>query len=150
MLAEQLEHELCEQFPLPRADVYSDLLAAALDEVNWFEIARNLLTDCFPVAAAESTTPPPQPVGPKFEPGKIAGTPAALAAVSHDDIAAALDRHLRGDWGFVCPADSRENARALEVGGRLFSVYEAANQTRFWLITEADRSVTTVLLPSDY
>lgn len=86
----------------------------------------------------------------KFDLGRLAGTPGALAALSAEEVADALVRHVRGDWGLVGPDDWRENDIALEKGFRLFSVYESAGGQRFWVITEADRSVTTVLLPSEY
>ena len=82
--------------------------------------------------------------------GRIVATPAALGAVSHPDIAAALRRHASGDWGDVDPDDRAANDLALTSGGRLLSVYQSATGTTFWVLTEADRSVTTVLLPDDY
>ena len=82
--------------------------------------------------------------------GHIVATPAALGAVSQPDIVAALRRHAVGDWGDVDPDDRAANDLALTSGGRLLSVYELVNGITFWVITEADRSVTTVLLPDDY
>ena len=76
--------------------------------------------------------------------------PAALAALSQWEILDAFFRHERGDWGAVGSEDWAENQFSLQEGLRLLSVYFAADGTKFWLITEADRSVTTVLLPSDY
>jgi hypothetical protein len=86
----------------------------------------------------------------KFPPGEILATPNALAHLSQADILPAIGRHLRGDWGDVDSEDREANERALLDGTRLFSVYHAENGTKFWIITEADRSVTTVLLPEDY
>ncbi len=63
---------------------------------------------------------------------------------------AATIRHAAGDWGDVDEHDRRENEQSLDHGFRLFSVYHAADGTKFWIITEADRSATTVLLPEDY
>jgi len=82
--------------------------------------------------------------------GQIVATPAALGAVSQPDIVAALRRHAVGDWGDVTPDDRAANDDALRSGERLLSVYQSATGTTFWVITEADRSVTTVLLPDDY
>ena len=74
-----------------------------------------------------------------------------LAVLSSLDIAGALYRHQHGDWGEVGKADWQANERALKQGGRLLSVYKTAgNGTKFWIITERDRSLTTVLLPEDY
>ncbi len=86
----------------------------------------------------------------KFAPGRIVATPAALEVVSAAEVIAALSRHLCGDWGNVCPEDKEENDHSLREGFRILSVYQTANGTTFWIITEADRSATTILLPSDY
>ena len=86
----------------------------------------------------------------KFRLGKIVSTPNALAQLSQDDILLGIKRHQAGDWGEVPVGNSAANERALIEGTRLWSVYRAANGTKFWLITEADRSATTVLLPEDY
>ena len=88
--------------------------------------------------------------GPKFPPGQVVATGTALATLSAQDMAAALDRHRRGDWGDVGKEDWQANERALKHGERLLSVYHAADGTLFWVITEWDRSLTTVLLPEDY
>ena len=77
-------------------------------------------------------------------------TRTALASLPTRDIAVALDRHRRGDWGDVGKQDWQANERALKHGERLLSVYRTASGTKFWIITEWDRSITTVLLPEDY
>ena len=86
----------------------------------------------------------------KFRLGKIVSTPNALAHLSQDDILIGIQRHQAGDWGDVPAGNSAANERALIDGTRLWSVYRAANDMKFWLITEADRRLTTVLLPEDY
>ena len=86
----------------------------------------------------------------KFRLGKIVSTPNALSQLTQDDILLAIQRHQAGDWGDVDEDDRTKNELSLEQGFRLFSVYHAANGVKFWLITEADRSHTTVLLPADY
>ena len=82
--------------------------------------------------------------------GQLAITPAAAAVLAHSEVVAALRRHASGDWGEVDADDRRANDKALADGTRLLSAYTAAGGTRFWVITEADRSATTVLLPDDY
>jgi hypothetical protein len=82
--------------------------------------------------------------------GQTVATPAALDVLTRPDIVAALRRHSAGDWGEVDADDRAANDAALQTGERLLSVYRSANGTTFWVITEADRSVTTVLLPEDY
>jgi len=86
----------------------------------------------------------------KFRLGKIVSTPNALDQLTQDDILLAIQRHQAGDWGDVDEHDWQENELSLEQGFRLFSVYHAGSGVKFWLITEADRSVTTVLMPEDY
>ncbi|MBA7480215.1 hypothetical protein ES707_15664 [subsurface metagenome] len=62
-----------------------------------------------------------------------------------------LARHARGDWGDMCDEDKAENDLALERGDlRLFSAYESPEQPKIWIITEADRSATTILFPDEY
>src|SRR5688572_11675140 len=86
----------------------------------------------------------------KFPLGHLCATPAALAELTHDDIQTALKRHLRGDWGDLDKDDKIENELSLEKGFRLLSAYKGANGTKFWIITEADRSSTCILLPLEY
>jgi hypothetical protein len=85
-----------------------------------------------------------------FRLGRIVSTPNALASLTQEDILLGIKRHQAGDWGNLCDEDWQANDRALVQGTRIVSAYNAANGTRFWIITEADRSVTTVLLPEDY
>ncbi len=86
---------------------------------------------------------------PKFPLGQIVITANAQATLDPADVQQGLSRHARGDWGDVCPEDRKENELSLKEGFRLLSVY-GTGERRFWIITEADRSVTTVLLPQDY
>lgn len=85
-----------------------------------------------------------------FELGYIVATPMVLQLVSHAEVQGFLYRHSQGDWGCVCPEDAEENWSALEQGFRIFSVYVSSHGVRVWVITEADRSCTTVLLPEEY
>jgi len=86
----------------------------------------------------------------KFRLGQIVATPNALLHLTQDDINQGIKRHLSGDWGDIGDEDRQENELSLKEGFRLLSVYHANNGTKFWIITEADRSHTTVLLPEDY
>ena len=85
-----------------------------------------------------------------FPLGQLVITANAAEELHPADVQAALRRHALGDWGEVCPADRAENELALKEGFRLFSVYRDRYQKRFYIITEADRSATTCLLPEDY
>jgi len=86
----------------------------------------------------------------KFPLGQVVATPNALNTIPNEEIMKALQRHGRGDWGTLDPHDRKENERSLKAGDRLFSVYYSIQNVKFWIITEADRSATTVLLPEDY
>jgi hypothetical protein len=86
----------------------------------------------------------------KFRLGKIVTTPNALNRLTQDDILMGIQRHQAGDWGDVSEDDRARNDAALERGLRLWSVYHSGNGVKFWLITEANRSYTTVLVPEDY
>ncbi len=86
----------------------------------------------------------------RFRLGRIVSTPNALEQLTQDDILLGIKRHQAGDWGDVSDDDRRENELSLKDGLRLFSVYHSANGTKFWIITEADRLASTVLLPEDY
>ncbi len=87
----------------------------------------------------------------RFPLGRIVATPAALdaCAVAGISPAALLARHVAGDWGDVCPEDARENELSVREGFRVLSSY-AAGEARLWLITEADRSSTCLLLREEY
>lgn len=86
----------------------------------------------------------------RFPLGNTVITPGALEALSMTAVLAALARHENGDWGEVCDEDRKANDRALIEGSRLLSVYRNGHGLKFWIITEADRSATTVLLPDEY
>lgn len=89
----------------------------------------------------------------RFHSGRTYATPGALRALEEARQAPAefLDRHLSGDWGEMDEHDSRLNDRALESGeDRIFSSYHTSAGEKLWIITEWDRSATTVLLPSEY
>lgn len=89
---------------------------------------------------------------PKFSPGQIVATPGALAAMEEHQCEplSLLTRHLSGDWGALPVEDAQMNDQALQFEGRLLSCYPIGPDTKIWLITEADRSATTYLLPSEY
>lgn len=92
------------------------------------------------------------PTIPLFRAGQIVATPGALALLeqAHKTPMELLARHLRGDWGDLCPEDKAENELSLQRGYRLMSSYQIKETETLWIITEADRSATTMLVPSDY
>ncbi len=90
-----------------------------------------------------------------FKAGQIAMTKGVNDMVAGDGafaefIFGALKRHLSGDWGDVCREDAQENEWSLAHGERLLSSYIYTKQVKVWIITEADRSVTTILFPDEY
>lgn len=86
----------------------------------------------------------------KFSLGRLVATPGVLTAVPREEIDDALNRHAHGDWGIMSEEDQHTNELALNGGGRLFSAYLSGGGVKFWIITEWDRSATTILLPSEY
>lgn len=91
-------------------------------------------------------------VRPRFSLGQIVATPGALAALAAAEQGPEefLHRHIVGDWGVVPEADKQENELSVEKGFRILSAYVLTTGVKIWLITEADRSSTCLLLPSEY
>ena len=89
---------------------------------------------------------------PKFELGQLVATPGALSALeeSGEQPSTFLARHLSGDWGDLSEEDRNENEFSLAHGFRLLSTYTLKNGDKLWIISEADRSSTTLLLPNEY
>jgi hypothetical protein len=87
-----------------------------------------------------------------FEPGQVVATPGALAVLQRafQKPREFIDRHVAGDWGEVSEEDRVENEVSLLNGYRLLSAYRTKMGERLWVLTEADRSVTTILLPEEY
>lgn len=88
----------------------------------------------------------------RFPLGRTLATPGAIDALSRagEEAATYLDRHARGDWGTVNDEDWRENDIAIDRGLRILSAYQTSAGDKLWIITEADRSTTTILLPEEY
>jgi len=88
----------------------------------------------------------------RFPFGQVVATPGVLQALEEagETPATLLRRHITGDWGEVDEYDRQENERSLVDGCRLLSAYTLSTGTKLWIITEADRSSTTLLLPSEY
>jgi hypothetical protein len=117
-----------------------------------------------------SAPPTPAFARQRFAHGAIVATPAALALLDQFSLSPMcfLSRHLQGDWGDLCLEDRQSNEEALANGLRIFSSYNlpavapadantggtiagsSGAAAKLWIITEADRSVTTLLLPEDY
>ncbi len=89
---------------------------------------------------------------PRFSLGRIVATPGALRALEEANQSPFefLARYQAGDWGEICEEDRRENEFSVRKGFRILSAYRTRNNTKIWIITEADRSVTTLLLPDEY
>lgn len=86
----------------------------------------------------------------KFPLGAVVITASAKDVLHPEDVNLCLARHARGDWGELDAHDLRENELSLAQGFRLLSAYRDRSGVKFWIITEADRSATTILLPEDY
>jgi hypothetical protein len=89
---------------------------------------------------------------PRFPLGQLVGTPGALRAIAEAGQTPLefIQRHVTGDWGEVTEEDKQENEFSVTHGFRILSAYRTANGEKIWLITEADRSATTLLLPQEY
>ena len=88
----------------------------------------------------------------KFSLGQVVSTPGALDALARagQDAWQFIGRHVAGDWGELDEHDRRENELSLREGFRILSAYNLSDGTKIWIITEADRSATTILLPEEY
>jgi hypothetical protein len=84
-----------------------------------------------------------------FPAGEIVIMPCARDRIAPELIKDGIDRHLRGDWGDLLTPDKAVNDHGVRRGYRLLSVYHAAGE-KFWVLTAADRSTTTVLLPEEF
>lgn len=89
---------------------------------------------------------------PRFALGQVVGTPGAIETLKRFNIDALtlLKRHVTGDWGDLDDDDKAENDLAVGRDLRIFSAYNLSESVKVWVITEADRSVTTILLPEEY
>lgn len=89
-----------------------------------------------------------------FELGEIVATANVMAALEARGLTAllqtAVNRHVLGDWGDLCEEDRQSNEEAVKADGRLMSVYRVDDALTLWVVTEWDRSYTTILLPEDY
>ena len=98
---------------------------------------------------------PPASASQEFKPlfplGQIVATPAVIAHFNehHQSILPLLRRHISGDWGELCAEDKAENTLSVQQGFRILSLYTVAGEA-VWIITEADRSVTTALFLREY
>jgi hypothetical protein len=100
----------------------------------------------------------PRRIEPRFDLGQIVSTPGALAACSNVYMQQCLARHLSGDWGCCCEEDKATNDEAVSARLRIISSYpidpakpcKGWGENTLWIITEADRSATTFLLPEEY
>jgi hypothetical protein len=88
----------------------------------------------------------------KFSLGVCVATPAARAMLAKHSLSECnlIDRHVAGDWGDLSEDGNKINDSAIESGDQILSVYKLGGGDTVWIITEHDRSVTTVLLPEDY
>lgn len=94
----------------------------------------------------------PEEKRPLFPLGRVVATPAALKALEDtgDDSFPLLAQHVMGYWGELDDEDWQANDRAVEEGTRILSAYRTSSGVKLWIITEADRSATTLLLPEEY
>jgi hypothetical protein len=87
---------------------------------------------------------------PLFSLGRTLATPGALQALTESGPAEFLNRHVVGDWGDLGEEDRKLNDEAVVAGERILSAYRTNQGVKLWVITECDRSATTILLPEEY
>jgi hypothetical protein len=127
--------------PAPQLDVVWDM-----DARLWRSTFHEPITD-------GAASPVPRPTAaPRFALGTVVATPGALAALekARQFPQEFLHRHMTGQWGDLDEHDRQANEQAVQFGGRILSAYSTRLGERLWLITESDRSATTLLTPAEY
>jgi len=125
---------------------FCETWARNLKEQGWLEHAvKNEEASGYRMVIPRGSTP-------RFSLGQVVATPGALEALERAGQTPQefLIRHVTGDWGTLDEHDRQANEHALKWGGRLLSAYFLSDQTKIWIITESDRSATTLLLPAEY
>jgi hypothetical protein len=87
---------------------------------------------------------------PRFSLGEIILTEGASSKLSQTEIESGLHRHATGDWGEIDAECRQQNNKRVEIGGTLASIYKTAAGVKFYIITESERTATTILLPEEY
>lgn len=152
-LADELKFVIGRSVPQELMEIHRDLVFAALGKVDWAQIAKNCLGIVTVIETAAEIWNGPRPgsdAEPKFSLGQIVTAEGASGTIDVRNIQEALARHQRGDWGDCCADDWQANDDALRDGHGLHSIYRSWRGNVFWILTEPDRAVTTVLLPSEY
>lgn len=131
-----------------RAILLVQLLLLILQRAKECEMSQGFNTEVKDTDTSVDSLPP---IIPLFRLGQLHGTPSALGLLSEHNIqpSVLLWRHVCGDWGTVCQEDRQANEEAVFHGLRILSVYKIKTHD-IWVITEADRSITTILLPEEY
>ena len=132
---------------IPEGTLCAVLLNALIADIDWAALAEFVLS----VAESESKDAVPAIItgNARFFTDRITVTKGAALMLDRTEISEAIAKHLEGDWGSVPQEDREENERSLTAGGRLMSAFGDGGK-RVWVITEGDRSATTVLLPEEY
>ncbi len=141
LLAAEVRESVMQECCTNVASLPDDLLLSALERVQWREVAKVILADIIPAAVSFDWL---------FPFGTILETPGVLETIPTEERLDAVARHARGDWGEIDGVDWSENDSAIRQGSRLFSEYHSKAGEVFLVITEADRTRTTVLLPGEY
>ena len=127
-----------------RSALHYDAFCARLHETYETDLTKLLLPSTEPKLSVQVTP------STHFALGLLCITPEALDTLPADELLKAVRRHAAGDWGTVNQNKWQENDLALRNGGQLFSTYEASSGRKFWVVTVADRRLSTVSLPGQY
>ena len=149
-LQERKDIDILRTAILRRAEKWVD--RGVLEAYSPWEQAWNLFRTCLEIHRAADMSQEANQNNAKFLLGRIVATPRALEALQEagQEPLEFLLRHVSGDWGEICQEDRAENEFSLKNGFRLLSAYRTTTDVRIWIITEADRSATTLLLPDEY
>jgi len=147
LLAKRQKDAFIASCPIPEGTLCAVLINGLVSEIEWEALAQFVIS----VAESESKDSVPAIVtgNARFFTERITVTKGAALMLERTEISEAIARHLEGDWGSVPQQDREENERCLTAGGRLMSAFGDGGK-RVWVITEGDRSATTVLLPEEY
>ncbi|MFC1961220.1 hypothetical protein ACFLYO_10995, partial [Chloroflexota bacterium] len=117
-----------------------------------YDDKSGLLENVEEIRQPDPPTPLEDEPKPLFNLGQIVATPGALEALqtAEHNPSELITRHVTGDWGELSEEDHKENELSVEQGFRILSAYQLPSGVKVWIITEADRSATTILLPAEY
>lgn len=145
----ELAQQHCQSFERACVEKWESAWSITADEIRDF-VAREAELGFATGDAVEAGTPIPAQRQVRFSLGEVCVTPKVAVRIPLEEVGAALARHERGDWGDLEEIDRAQNERHLQLGGVLLSGFRTRNGLKYWILTEWDRTVTTVLFTEEY